>query len=104
MWALVMVFVATVSCALICAQVEAGHKAPQTTSGCCSKSTERQCFKCVAASFVEQRKCLDAAIAIGLPNYTSIKPSDFHSLSRSLSLQPLIPAEAVFLRNGVLRI
>lgn len=101
-WMCLLIFVATVSCALACAPLEVRHKASATSSGCCAASADSHCFECVDASFVKENKCLDALVATASPEYNQIEPSDI--TSQSVPIQTVILAETVFLKNGVFRI
>ena len=105
----VAVFIATVSCALACPQLDAGQKsfqirAESKSDCCCGQSRDGECLNCVDTNFVQERKCVEALTAISPPDYSRAQLAHTNLSSQVFSVQVLLPTELVFLRNGVLRI
>ncbi len=108
-WIYVAVFIVTVSCALACPQLDARQKAFQMRAEsqsdcCCGQSRDNECLTCVDTNFVQERKCVDALTAILPPDYSHVELTGMNPSGQAFWVQVLIPAEVVFLRNGVLRI
>ncbi|MDA2925215.1 hypothetical protein MYX65_11305 [Acidobacteria bacterium AH-259-L09] len=108
-WIYVAVFMATVSCALACPQLDAGQKAFQmraesTSDCCCADSRDGEYLNCVDTNFVQERKCVEALTAISPRDYSHVELTDINSSGQAFSVQILIPPELVFLRSDVLRI
>ncbi len=112
-WTYVVVFLATVSCALACLKTEPAERTYQACQesrsdrGCC-QSAENRCFICVDTNFLQPSNTL----ASGFTNLTldqdaladSIETNRTKLLHSSPRVRILPPGELIFLKNSVFRI
>lgn len=102
-----MVFVATISCALACPQFNVGQGVSESSSesqpnGCCAHPINGRCLECVNTDFFEESK--HATVAATIPKNTCIELSETHPCSQPLHLATYVSSEAIFLTNSVLLI
>ncbi len=100
-----VVFVATISCALACPQFEVAQESscsePQSNS-CCAHPIDGRCLECVDTNLLEGSK--HAAVAATVPLETCIELTENY-LPRPLLQSATYPlTEAIFLTNSALLI
>ena len=106
-WMHLVVFVATISCALACPQFDVGQAASQTCSepqsnGCCANPINGRCLECVETNFFEGSK--PAAVAATVPLDACIQLTENYLLCPAFQLATYLLTEPIFLLNSALLI
>ena len=96
-----VLFVATVSCALACPQVEVAQRTscsePQA-KGCCEHPIDGRCLECVETNFFEGSK--DVAATLAAPPDTCVKLTQNYPGHEPFLLGFFLPADAIYLTNS----
>ena len=100
-WMHLVVFVATISCALACPQFEVGQAAscsePQSNS-CCAHPIDGRCLECADTNLLEGSK--HAAVVATVPLDTCIELTENYLHRPLRHLAAYLSVETIFLTNS----